>query len=219
MLNYDQPFNFSAINNFAVNVVRSHYILFLNNDTEVISPEWLTALLEHAQRDDVGAVGAKLLYPNNTIQHAGVILGIVGHPPVAGHSHRYFPGQHGGYCGRANIIQNVSAVTAACLLMKRELFIQIGGFEEELSVAFNDVDLCLKIRQRGYLIVYTPFAELYHYESLSRGSDDTPERKNRFRDEVLYIRRKWGNAIDGGDPYYNPNLTHEREDFSISSSI
>jgi GT2 family glycosyltransferase/SAM-dependent methyltransferase len=215
ILHYDKPFNFSAINNFAVAHVSSAYILFLNNDTEVISKDWLSAMVEHAQREGVGAVGAKLLYPNNTVQHAGVILGIIGNPPIGGHSHRYFPGTHGGYCGRAAIIQNTSAVTAACLLMKKETFERIGGFEENLAVAFNDVDLCLKIREEGYVIVFTPYAQLYHHESLSRGYEDTPEKKRRFIEEVQFVREKWGDIIDKGDPYYNPNLTRDKEDFSI----
>jgi GT2 family glycosyltransferase/SAM-dependent methyltransferase/flagellar biosynthesis chaperone FliJ len=215
ILHYDKPFNFSAINNFAVAHVNSAYILFLNNDTEVISGDWLSAMVEHAQRENVGAVGAKLIYPNNTVQHAGVILGIIGNPPIGGHSHRYFPGQHGGYCGRATIIQNISAVTAACLLMRKEIFERVGGFEEKLAIAFNDVDLCLKIRQEGYVIVFTPYAQLYHHESLSRGYEDTPDKKRRFIEEVQFVREKWGDVIDKGDPYYNPNLTRDKEDFSI----
>ena len=216
LLHYDMPFNYSAINNYAVARVDSPYILFLNNDTEVISEEWLSAMLEHAQRDNVGAVGAKLLYPNNTIQHAGIILGIIGYPPIGGHSHRFILGSDAGYCGRVKIIQDVSAVTAACLMMKREIFNRIGGFDEKLAIAFNDVDLCLKIRQQNKLIIYTPFAQLYHHESLSRGFDDTPDKKKRFIEEVLYIREKWGDLIDKGDPYYNSNLTRDKEDFSIN---
>lgn len=215
IVNYQQPFNFSTINNFAVSSLDSKYILFLNNDIEVISSEWITAMLEHAQRKEVGAVGAKLIYHNNTIQHAGVVIGIVGNPPVGGHAHRHFPKESPGYFGRLKHIDNVSAVTAACMMLRKDVFEEVGGFDENLAVAFNDVDLCLKIREKGYLIVYTPYAELYHHESLSRGYEDTPEKKERFSKEVKYIREKWGAVIDRGDPYYNPNLTLEKEDFSI----
>jgi GT2 family glycosyltransferase len=215
IFSYDKPFNYSAINNFAVSQVTTPYILFLNNDTEVITGEWLMAMLEHAQRENIGAVGAKLLYPNNTVQHAGVVIGIMGNPSIGGHAHRHLPYQDHGYFGRADNIQNVSAVTAACLLMKKEIFEQIGGFEEELAIAFNDVDLCLKIRDAGYLIVYTPYAHLYHHESLSRGSEDTVEKLKRFEREVMYIRSKWRVIFEKGDPYYNRNLITDKEDFSI----
>ena len=218
ILEYNRPFNFSAINNYAVSQVDSEYILLLNNDTEVISEEWLTAMLEHVQRKEIGAVGAKLLYPNNTIQHAGVILGITGTPGkkgVAGHSHKYLPNTEHGYFFRPHLIQNLSAVTAACMMLRKAVFEEVGGFDENLSVAFNDVDLCLRIREKGYLIVYTPYAILYHHESLSRGYEDNPEKQTRFLKEVGYIREKWGHIIDKGDPYYNPNLTLEKEDFSI----
>ncbi|ADB58259.1 glycosyltransferase [Archaeoglobus profundus] len=214
ILEYNKPFNFSAINNYAVSKVDSEFILFLNNDTEVITSEWLSAMLEHAQRKEVGAVGAKLLYPNNTIQHAGVILGLGVHR-VAGHSHRHYPANSHGYVGRINVVQNLSAVTAACMLTKKSLFEEVGGFDEvNLPIAFNDVDYCLKLREKGYLIVYTPYAVLYHYESLSRGYEDTPEKQARFLREVRYMREKWGHILDN-DPYYNPNLTREKEDFSI----
>ena len=218
ILEYTRPFNFSAINNYAASEVDAEYILFLNNDTEVISNEWLSAMLEHAQRKEIGAVGAKLLYPNNTIQHAGVILGITGTPGkkgVAGHSHKYLPNTEYGYFLKAHLIENISAVTAACMMLRKGVFEEVGGFDEIMSIAFNDVDLCLKIRERGYLIVYTPYAKLYHYESLSRGYEDNPEKQTRFLNEVEYMREKWGHAIDEGDPYYNPNLTLDKEDFSI----
>jgi len=215
LLTYDKPFNFSAINNYAVSQVESPYVLLLNNDTEVISEEWLTAMLEHAQRKDVGAVGAKLLYPGNTIQHAGIIVGIIGNPPVGGHLHRYLPDYHPGYFGRASHIQNVSAITAACMMMRKEVFEEVGGFDENLAVAFNDVDLCLKIREKAYLIIYTPYAKLFHHESLSRGYEDSPEKQKRFVQEVHYLRTRWGDVIDRGDPYYNENLTKKKEDFSF----
>ncbi len=219
VLEYDSPFNFSAINNFAVAHADGEYLVLLNNDTEIVAEEWLTAMLEHAQREEVGAVGAKLLYYNNTIQHAGVVLGITGSPGekgVAGHSHKHLSDRALGYFLRPHIIGNVSAVTAACMMVRRDVYEQVGGLEEDLVVAFNDVDFCLKIRDRGYLIVYTPYAKLYHYESLSRGYEDNPEKQARFLKEVRYVREKWGGVIDTGDPYYNPNLTLEREDFSAN---
>lgn len=222
VLKYEKPFNFSAINNFAARNCKGEYLLFLNNDTEVISEEWLSAMLEHAQRKEVGAVGCKLLYPDNTIQHAGVILGITGtpgQPGVAGHSHKHLSNSEIGYFGRPHIIHNLSAVTAACVMIRKEVFEEVGGFNEELVVAFNDVDLCLKIREKGYLIVYTPYAALYHHESLSRGYEDNPEKQERFSKEVMYMREKWGEITDKGDPYYNPNLSLEKENFSIRSSV
>jgi O-antigen biosynthesis protein len=213
IMRYDEePFNFPAINNFAARSTDSEYLMFLNNDIEVINSEWLTAILEFAQRKDVGAVGAKLCYKNNTIQHGGVIIGIGG---VAGHSHKHFPRSNPGYMKRLDIIQNLSAVTGACMMVRREVFDEVGGFDEKLTIAFNDVDLCLKIREKGYLIVYTPYAELYHYESMSRGYEDTPERKARFTKELAYMKRKWQQLLEKGDPYYNPNLTLDKEDFSI----
>jgi GT2 family glycosyltransferase len=212
VLKYNKPFNFSAINNFAVSKVNSEYLIFLNNDTEIISPEWIQAMLEFAQRRDVGAVGALLYYPNNTIQHAGVIVGIGG---FAGHPHRHFHKDSLGYMGRAKVCQNMSAVTGACLMTKKQVFKEVGGFDENYSHALNDIDFCLKIRERGYLIVYTPYAELYHYESLSRGYEDTKEKQKRFKKEIIYFQKKWKDILDNGDPYYNPNLTLNREDFSI----
>jgi len=216
ILEYNEPFNFSAMNNFAVSHAEGEHLVLLNNDIEIRSEEWLSAMLEHSQRRGVGAVGAKLLYLNNTIQHAGIIIGIIGNPPVGGHAHRHLPASHPGYFGRASHIANISAATAACLMIPKHVFEEMGGFDESLAVAFNDVDLCLKIRERGYLIVYTPYAKLYHHESLSRGYEDTPEKQARFVSEVKYIREKWGKVIDSGDSYYNPNLTTDKEDFSVN---
>ena len=209
ILEYSKPFNFSTINNFAVAQVDTEYILFLNNDTEVIASEWLTALLEHAQRKEVGAVGAKLLYPNNTIQHAGVILtGVI---RIAGHAHRHLPASSHGYAGRASIIQNFSAVTAACMLTKKSVFEEMGGFDEiNLPVAYNDLDYCLKLRQKGYLIVYTPYAELYHHEYMSRGLEDTPEKLARALKELEYIKETWAKVLEN-DPYYNPLSKFDNE--------
>ncbi|MDH3346551.1 MAG: glycosyltransferase [Desulfobulbaceae bacterium] len=212
LLRYDKPFNFSAINNYAASRTDGDFILFLNNDTEVLSANWLQEMLGLAARQEMGAVGCQLYYPNETVQHAGIIMGIGG---VAGHSHKYFLRNDLGYFGKIKICQNLSGVTAACLLIKRKVFEEVGGFEEELSHAFNDVDLCLKIRQKGYLITYTPFVELYHYESASRGYENSPEKKARFNKEIAFCQAKWKETFEAGDPYYNPNLSLEREDFSL----
>jgi GT2 family glycosyltransferase len=212
VLRDDRPFNFSAINNHAVRAADSEHLLFLNNDTEVINRDWLTAMLEFSQRKDVGAVGARLYFSDKTIQHAGVILGLGG---VAAHSHRDFDHSSHGYMGRIKIIQNLSAVTAACMMVKRTVFDEVGGFDESLAHAFNDVDLCLKMREKGYVNVYTPYAELYHHESASRGVEDTPERKARFTREVEIMKSRWKQVLEAGDPYYSPNLTLDKADFSI----
>lgn len=205
VLRYPQPFNFSAINNLGADHAEGEYLLFLNDDTQVLGPEWLTAMVEQAQRPDVGAVGAKLLYPDNRLQHAGVILGIFG---GAGHAFRNLPDNRTAYFGFADLTRNCSAVTAACMMVSRKLFKEIGGFDEQLKVVYNDVDLCLRIRERGYLILYTPFAVLYHFESATRG------RLRPVKEEELFCRR-WGDAIRLGDPYYNPSLTLTREDWSL----
>jgi GT2 family glycosyltransferase len=211
VLEWDKPFNYSAVNNYAVENSKGDYLIFLNNDTEVITNRWIEEMLMLCLRDDVGAVGAKLIYLNETIQHGGVILGLGG---VAGHSHRGFSRNSQGYMKRLSIVQNLSAVSAACLMTKRKVFNEVGGFNESLVVTFNDVDFCLRLRAAGYLIVWTPFAELYHDELTSRGQEDTDEKQARFCREVKYMREKWGMILDN-DPYYNPNLTREREDFSI----
>lgn len=208
----DGRFNYSAINNFGVKYAKGEHLLFLNNDIEVISEKWLEEMLMYCQRNDVGAVGAKLYYPNDTIQHAGVILGLGG---VAGHSHKYFPRTAQGYFAKCVMVQNYSAVTAACLMMRTEIFKQINGFDELFEVAFNDVDLCMRIRKAGYIIVWTPYAELYHYESISRGYEDTPEKQARFSGEIRRFQDRWKDELEAGDPYYNINLTMEREDFSL----
>ena len=214
ILHYDEAFNYSSINNFAVSQCDSEYVLFLNNDTEVITSEWLAAMLEHARRPEVGAVGAKLLYTNGRIQHCGIIMGY-GDPPIAGHHYQRYPDHHG-YIGVINTIRNFSAVTGACMLTKKALFEEVGGLEERnLAFAFNDIDYCLKLRDKGYLIIYTPYAKLYHHESLSRGYEDTPEKEERYSKDVKYLRSKWGHIIDKGDPYYNPNLSLDRMDFSL----
>lgn len=205
-------FNYSAINNFGVNYAKGEYILLLNNDVEIINGSCLEEMLMFAQRKDVGAVGAKLYYSDDTVQHAGVILGLGG---TAGHAHKHFGRSHPGYMARASIAQNLTACTAACLMMRRDVFDEVGGLDEEFEVAFNDVDLCMKIREKGYLVVFTPYAELYHYESKSRGNDSTPEKLERFRGEIDRFKEKWQKQLDDGDPYYNPNLTLTRDDFSL----
>lgn len=213
-MEYNVPFNYSKINNTAIKNTSSEYVLLLNNDTEVINKGWLTAMVEYIQLEDVGAVGAKLLYHDNTIQHAGVIMGLGG---LAGHSHKYHNNKEGGYFYRPHITQYLSACTAACLLVKREIFEYVGGLNEEnLKIAFNDVDLCMKIRSIDYKIVYTPHAVLYHYESKSRGHEDTPEKQARFQKEVKYFTEHWKDVLSTSDPYYNPNLTLISENFSLN---
>lgn len=216
IVTYNPPkseFNYSAINNYGIQFTNGEHIIFLNNDIKIISPNWIEELLMFSQRNDIGAVGAKLYYPNDTIQHAGVIIGMCG---LAGHAHRNFPRNSNGYFGRCNIQQNLSAVTAACLMMKKKIFLEIGGFDEaDLKVAFNDIDLCMKVRKAGYLIVWTPFAEAYHYESISRGLEDTEEKQKRFQGEIMAFKKRWKKELEEGDPYYNPNLILENEDFSL----
>ncbi len=213
VLPYDIPFNYSRINNYAAKQAKGDYLLLLNNDIEIITPDWLTEMLMYAQRPDVGAVGAMLYYPDDTVQHGGVIIGLGG---VAGHAHKHFDRNSFGYMGRMLIAQNLSAVTAACILVKTSVFWEVGGLEEEaFAVAFNDVDLCLKIRAAGHLIVHTPHAQAYHYESKSRGYEDTPEKIVRFQGEIARFQKKWKTILEEGDPYYNPHLTVDREDFGF----
>ncbi len=208
------PFNYSAVNNYGASFATGEYILLLNNDTEVITVNWLEELLMYAQRKDVGAVGAKLYYPDKTIQHAGVVLQLGAHR-TAGHSHYKQPKQNLGYMGRLCYAQNVSAVTGACLMVKKSLFDRVGGLDETFEISLNDVDFCLKLRQLGYLNVFTPFAELYHYESASRGLDDSGEKAERYNRESGHFRTKWKEVLEAGDPYYNPNFSLDRSDFSL----
>jgi GT2 family glycosyltransferase len=213
ILHDDRPFNFSALNNRAVRECNGMLIGMLNNDTEVIAPGWLTEMVSLAMQPGVGAVGARLWYSNDTLQHAGVILGLGG---VAGHSHKGLRKANGGYFSRAALLQSISAVTAACLVIRRETYLQAGGMDEtNLPVAFNDVDFCLKVRALGYRNVWTPYAELYHHESATRGFEDSPEKEARFQREIAYMRKRWGAQIDH-DPAYNPNLTLDHEDFSLA---
>ena len=205
VVRHDVPFNYSAINNFAAAQARGAHLLFLNNDTGVISEEWLDAMLEHSQRPEVGVVGARLWYQDGTIQHAGVIVGPGG---VAGHGHLFLPGNDPGYFARIRLVQNLSAVTFACAMTRREVFAELGGLNErELKIAFNDVDYCLRAREAGYLVVYTPYALLHHYESKSRGYEDTPEKQVRFSAEIRYMQKRHATLLEHGDPYYNPRLS------------
>lgn len=212
VVTWESGFNYSAINNFAVKQSKGEYVLLLNNDIEVITPDWIEQMLMFAQRKDVGAVGAKLYYDDDTIQHAGVIVGLGG---VAGHSHKGFARDNPGYMARASIAQNLSACTAACLMIRKNVYNEVCGLDEGYAVAFNDIDFCMKIRKAGYLIVFTPFAEFYHYESKSRGDEDTPEKRARFNSEIFRFQDRWGAELKAGDPYYNPNLSLDSEDFSL----
>ena len=212
VLHWDHPFNYSAINNFGAAQSHGSIIGLINNDVEPVNEHWLTEMVSQACRSEIGCVGAKLYYPNGMLQHGGVILGL---GDVAGHAHRFFPRESDGYAGRLKLVQNLSAVTAACLLLRKNVFNNVGGLnEKKLSVAYNDVDLCLKVRQAGYRNLWSPFAELYHHESISRGADDTPTKRARWLSEVAYMRRTWGKHLDS-DPAYNPNLTLVHEDFSL----
>lgn len=214
VVSFEGKFNYSAVNNLGVTYASGDYILLLNNDTEVITANWMEELLMYAQREDVGAVGAKLLYPDKTIQHAGVVIGLGAHR-TAGHSHYKMPQQNLGYMGRLCYAQNMSAVTGACLMVKKSLYEQVGGLEETFEISLNDVDFCLKLREAGLLNVWTPFAQLYHYESISRGLDDQGEKAERYNRESEKFREKWKQLLEEGDPYYNPNFSLDRSDFAL----
>lgn len=214
VLPYPHPFNYSAINNFAVGHATGELVALLNDDLEVITPGWLEEMAGHALRPEIGCVGAMLFYPDDTIQHAGVVLGIGG---VAGHAFKKFPRGHEGVFNRARLVQNYSAVTAACMVVRKSVYEQVGGLDEtKLAVAFNDVDFCLKVGAAGYRHVWTPFAEFYHHESASRGHEDTPDKQRRFRSEIECMLTRWGDLLQQ-DPAYNPNLTLESEDFAFAS--
>jgi len=212
LLRWGKEFNYSAINNFAVAHAKGEYLLFLNNDVKSINSDWLEEMLGVCQRPEVGGVGAKLIYPDNTIQHAGCVIGMGG---IAGHMFVDMPADRTGYLHKASLLQDMSAVTAACLLMKKEVFEQAGGFTEELAVAFNDVDLCLKVRKNGYLIVYDPYAKLYHMESKTRGAEDSKEKVRRFQTEIEYMRCHWIDILKNGDPCYNKNLSLTKWNYSL----
>lgn len=211
VLRLDIPFNYSKLNNMAVAESKGDLILLLNNDVEVISPDWLQDMAGQAQRTEVGAVGAKLLYEDNTIQHSGVILGISG---TAGHSHKHFNQDHPGYFSKLRTISNYAAVTGACLMVKKSVFLEVGGLDEDLQVAFNDVDFCLKLLEKNLYNISLPHVKLYHYESKSRGYENTPEKQMRFNKEADYLKNRWSSLLNN-DPFYNKNLTKEKEDFSL----
>lgn len=212
---YDKPFNYSGLNNFAAQQSQGDILALVNNDVEVIANDWLTEMVSHAIRPSIGAVGAKLLYSDGKVQHAGVIIGLGG---VAGHAHKYLKSDDHGYCHRAAVTQNLSAVTGACLVVRKFCYQQVGGLDENnLMVAFNDIDFCLKLVTAGYRNLYTPYAQLYHHESISRGHDDTPEKHAVFVQEFEYMKKKWNEMLKT-DPAYNPNLTNEFEDFSLNNN-
>jgi GT2 family glycosyltransferase len=213
IVDYDKPFNYSAICNFGVKFAKGDILVFLNNDIEVITPDWLIELVRHSSRSEIGAVGAKLYFPNETIQHAGVILGLGG---VAGHAYLNLDRKNPGQMSRAFITQNYSAVTAACMAIKKTLFEKVNGFNEnDLKIAFNDIDFCIRILKNGYKNLWTPYAELYHHESASRGYEDTPEKQARFRSEIDYMKSNWTTILEK-DPAYNPNLSLNQNSFSFS---
>ena len=205
-------FNYSALNNFGAKEATGEYLLLLNNDTEVISPRWIEEMLMYAQQDRVGCVGAKLLYPDNTIQHAGIGFGFL---TLAAHMHKNFPVGHPGYMGRLVYAQDVYAVTAACLMVRKSVYEQVNGLDESFAVAFNDVDFCVRVREAGYINVFTPFAQLYHYESKSRGLDENPVKRKRFISEVERFQKRWAKQLAAGDPCMNPNFDLMKEDFSF----
>lgn len=214
LVTYEGAFNYSAVNNLGVSQATGEYILLLNNDTQVITVNWLEELLMYAQREDVGAVGGKLFYGNKTIQHAGVVIGLGAHR-TAGHTHYGQSRENLGYMGRLCYAQNVTAVTGACLMVKKSLFDAVGGLDESFAISLNDVDFCLKLRELGKLNVFTPFAECYHFESISRGLDTEGEKAKRYNEESARFREKWKTVLEAGDPYYNPNFSLDRSDYSL----
>lgn len=216
VITYEGDFNYSRINNLGVENARGEYILLLNNDTKVITLDWMEEMLMYAQRRDVGAVGAKLYYEDKTIQHAGVVLALGKHR-TAGHSHYRVSSNNLGYMGRLCYAQNVMAVTGACLMMKKALYTELGGLDENFAVSLNDVDLCVRAWKAGYVNVFTPFAELYHFESVSRGLDDSGEKAERYERESEAFRAKWKEVLEQGDPYYNPNFSLDRSDFALKA--
>jgi GT2 family glycosyltransferase len=215
IVEWTRPFNYASVNNFAAAQAKGELLLFLNNDTEAINPDWLEAMVKLAVQPGVGAVGAKLYYADDTIQHAGIVIGMGG---VAGHSHLFYPRQAQGYMQRLRITQNVAAVTAACLLMPRSVFQEVGGFDEGFVLAFNDVDLCLAVLKAGHRIVWTPDAELYHLESKTRGYEDTAEKQARFKREYDLFHLKWSGFLKSGDPYYSPHFRLDRPDFALKAA-
>ena len=208
----DVEFNFSALNNFGAREARGEYLCLMNNDIEVITPDWIDEMLSFATQKDVGCVGARLWYPNNTLQHGGVILGMCG---VAEHAHKHLPRGENAYFSRAILHQSYSAVTAACLMVSKTKYLSVGGLNENLQVAYNDIDFCLRLREAGLRNVWTPYAELYHHESATRGYEDSPIKVKRLEEESAYMLARWG-AIIKNDPAYSPNLTLTKTDFSLA---
>lgn len=215
VVEYKGAFNYSKINNLGVENTTGEYVLLLNNDTQVITPNWIEELLMYALRDDVGVVGAKLYYEDRTIQHAGIVVGLGAHR-TAGHTHYRIPEANVGYMGKLCYAQNVTAVTGACMMVKKSLYEELGGLDEEFAVALNDVDFCLKVREKGLLNIFTPFAELYHFESKSRGSDKDDARAIRYQQESDRFKVKWEKVLEAGDPYYNPNFSLDHSDFTVN---
>ena len=207
-------FNYSAIINFGVKFAKGEYSIQLNNDTELITPNWLELMIGFCQRADVGAVGVKLYFPDETIQHAGIIVGVGG---IAGNRFKSIPKDGHGYFAKESMIENLSAVTGACLMAKTRIYEEVDWMDESLAVAFNDVDFCLKIREKGYLVVYNPFVEFWHFESKSRGQEDSPEKIKRFQGEMCRFEQKWGEILDSGDPYYNVNLSLDTEVYHMKN--
>lgn len=214
VVKFTGEFNYSAVNNLGAEDADGDYILLLNNDTEVIEPKWMEELLMYAQRPDVACVGGKLLYQDNTVQHAGIVIGLGAHR-TAGHTHYGISNLNYGYMGRLCYAQNVTAVTGACLMVKSAIYRELGGLDENFKISLNDVDFCLRARQLGYLNIFTPFAELYHYESISRGSDEKGKNAERYNKEAYDFKEKWKDALEKGDPYYNPNFSLDRSDYSL----
>ena len=214
IVTYTGEFNYSKVNNLGVSEATGDYILLLNNDTQVITINWMEELLMYAQRPDIGAVGGKLYYADKTIQHAGVVIGLGAHR-TAGHVHHMQKRENLGYMGRLCYAQNMTAVTGACLMVKKSAYEEVGGLEESFAVSLNDVDFCLKLRKAGYLNIFTPFAELYHFESASRGLDNEGEKLERYNEESARFKEKWKNELEAGDPYFNPNFSLDKPDFSL----
>lgn len=212
VVRWEREFNYSAINNFGVQHAKGEYLLFMNNDIELIAKNFVEEMLGFVQREDVGIAGARLLYEDDTIQHAGVVIGFGG---IAGHTFIGLHKSENSYFNRAMCAQDYSAVTAACMMSKRSVFDAVGGFTEELAVAFNDIDYCMKVRKLGKLVVYAPYAVLHHYESKSRGLEDTPEKVERFNREIATFAKRWPEILRDGDPYYNPNLTLRKSNFAL----
>lgn len=221
VVEYKDKFNYSRINNFGETFANGEYLILLNNDTEVVTRNWIEELLMYAQREDVGAVGCMLYYEDYTIQHAGIVIGLGAHR-TAGHTHYKMAKENLGYMGRLCYAQNVSAVTGACLMTKKSLYDELKGLDEDFAVALNDVDFCLRLREKGYLNIFTPFAELFHYESKSRGTDVTEEASlenaNRYNKESELFRNKWAKVLEEGDPYYNPNFSLDYSNYMLKGN-